>query len=94
MTSHDKKEKNSTDIRGKGLRLTAQREAVLNAVRELGHSTPEEITERINQQTSGLNLSTTYRNLETLENSNLVQHTHAGSVASDSMQILNLPPNS
>ena len=70
------------ELRERGLRLTPQRELVLSAVRELGHSTPEEITERINQQTSGLNLSTTYRNLETLENSNLVQHTHVGHGAS------------
>jgi Fur family ferric uptake transcriptional regulator len=82
MSSVDKQVKNSTDIRDKGLRLTPQRESVLNAVRELGHSTPEEITEKINQQLSGVNLSTIYRNLETLENSNLVQHTHVGHGAS------------
>jgi len=82
MTSQEKKDKNSIDIRGKGLRLTAQREAVLNAVRELGNSTPEEITARVNENMSGVNLSTTYRNLEILENSNLVQHTHVGHGAS------------
>ena len=82
MSGHEKKVKNSADIRDKGLRLTPQRESVLHAVRELGHSTPEEITERINQQLSGVNLSTVYRNLETLENSNLVQHTHVGHGAS------------
>jgi len=82
MSGQEKQEKNSSDIRDKGLRLTPQRESVLNAVRELGHPTPEEITEKINQQLSGVNLSTVYRNLEILENSNLVQHTHVGHGAS------------
>ena len=35
------------ELREKGLRLTPQRELVLSAVRELGHSTPEEIAETI-----------------------------------------------
>ena len=51
---------------------------MLAAVRELGHSTPEEIAEHVRKTHPGINLSTVYRNLETLENVGLVQHTHLG----------------
>jgi len=66
------------ELRDKGLRLTPQRELVLAAVRELGHATPEEVAEKVRQSHPGINLSTVYRNLETLENVGLVQHTHLG----------------
>lgn len=56
------------ELREKGLRLTPQRELVLQAVRDLGHSTPEEVATRIHLTHPGINLSTVYRNLETLEN--------------------------
>ena len=54
------------ELREKGLRLTPQRELVLSAVRELGHSTPEDIAEKVRLTHPGINLSTVYRNLETL----------------------------
>jgi len=66
------------ELREKGLRLTPQRELVLQAVRDLGHATPEEVATKIHQTHPGINLSTVYRNLETLENVGLVQHTHFG----------------
>ncbi len=66
------------ELREKGLRLTPQRELVLQAVRELGHATPEEVAAKIHETHPGINLSTVYRNLETLENVGLVQHTHLG----------------
>ena len=66
------------ELREKGLRLTPQRELVLQAVRDLGHATPEEVATRIHLTHPGINLSTVYRNLETLENVGLVQHTHLG----------------
>ena len=66
------------ELREKGLRLTPQRELVLKAVRELGHATPEEIANKVREEHPGINLSTVYRNLETLENVGLVQHTHLG----------------
>ena len=62
------------ELREKGLRLTPQRELVLNAVRELGHATPEDVAAKIHLTHPGINLSTVYRNLETLENVGLVQH--------------------
>ena len=66
------------ELREKGLRLTPQRELVLNAVRELGHATPEDVAAKIHLTHPWINLSTVYRNLETLENVGLVQHTHLG----------------
>ncbi len=66
------------ELREKGLRLTPQRELVLQAVRDLGHATPEEVAKKIHITHPGINLSTVYRNLETLENVGLVQHTHLG----------------
>lgn len=66
------------ELREKGLRLTPQRELVLKAVRELGHATPEEVAEKVRNTQPGINLSTVYRNLETLENVGLVIHTHLG----------------
>jgi Fe2+/Zn2+ uptake regulation proteins len=64
------------ELHQKGLRLTPQRELVLAAVRSLGHATPEEVAEKVRQTHPGINLSTVYRNLETLENVGLVLHTH------------------
>jgi Fur family ferric uptake transcriptional regulator len=47
-------------------------------VRQLGHATPEEVAEKVRSTHPGINLSTVYRNLETLENVGLVLHTHLG----------------
>ena len=66
------------ELRDRGLRLTPQRELVLAAVRELGHATPEEVAEKVRLTHPGINLSTVYRNLETLENVGFVLHTHLG----------------
>jgi len=66
------------ELHQKGLRLTPQRDLVLQAVRALGHATPEEIAERVRASHPSINLSTVYRNLDTLENVGLVQHTHLG----------------
>jgi Fur family ferric uptake transcriptional regulator len=60
------------ELRERGLRLTPQRELVLTAVRALGHATPEDIAEYIHRTHPSINLSTVYRNLETLENVGLV----------------------
>ena len=69
---------NKHELHQKGLRLTPQRDLVLQAVRALGHATPEEVHQKVHTSHPGINLSTVYRNLETLENVGLVQHTHLG----------------
>lgn len=66
------------DVRSRGLRLTAQRQLVLAAVRALGHATPEEVAVHVRKNHPSINLSTVYRNLETLENAGLIIHTHLG----------------
>jgi Fur family transcriptional regulator, ferric uptake regulator len=64
----------ATQLRSRGLRVTAQREQVLAAVRRLGHATPDEITETV----SGVDVATVYRTLELFEQLGLVRHAHFG----------------
>jgi Fur family ferric uptake transcriptional regulator len=61
-------------LRELGLRATPQREQVLDAVRALGHATPEQICESI----EGVDITTVYRTLELLEQIGLVRHAHLG----------------
>jgi len=61
-------------LRARGLRLTAQREHVFQAVRRLGHATPEQISEAV----PGVDLTTVYRTLDLLEELDLVKHAHLG----------------
>jgi Fur family ferric uptake transcriptional regulator len=61
-------------LRELGLRVTPQREQVLDAVRTLGHATPEQISETVH----GVDLTTVYRTLELLEQIGLVRHAHLG----------------
>ena len=63
-------------LRGRGLRLTAQREQVLRAVEALGHATPDELLAEARRQGAPVNISTVYRALEVLEELGLVRHTH------------------
>jgi len=44
------------ELRDKGLRLTPQRELVLQAVRDLGHATPEEATYHAAEELTHLHL--------------------------------------
>ncbi len=66
----------TAQLRRRGLRLTPQRVAVLEAVRDLGHATPDDVAARV--QDDGVNVSTVYRTLELLEELGLVAHTHLG----------------
>ena len=66
------------ELRARGYRLTPQRQLVLEAVAELVHATPEEISVAVRRTASGVNISTVYRTLELLEELGLVQHTHLG----------------
>jgi Fur family ferric uptake transcriptional regulator len=63
-------------LRAKGLRLTAQRQLVLEAVHELGHATPDQIHARVSAVAAGVNITTVYRTLELLEELGLVTHAH------------------
>jgi Fur family ferric uptake transcriptional regulator len=54
-------------LRDQGHRLTPQRQLILDAVCEGGgHSTPEEIYERVRAKSSAVNRATVYRTLELL----------------------------
>jgi len=71
-----------TELRGtlhqRGLRLTPQRQMVLDAVRALGHATPETICARVQRQAPAVNISTVYRTLDLLEGIGVLRHTHLG----------------
>jgi Fur family ferric uptake transcriptional regulator len=63
-------------LRSRGLRLTAQRQLILEAVHGLGHATPEQVHAAVREVAAGVNITTIYRTLELLERLGLVTHTH------------------
>lgn len=63
-------------LRSRGLRLTAPRQLVLEAVRALGHATPDQVHTAVARRAAGVNITTVYRTLELLEELGLVTHTH------------------
>jgi Fur family transcriptional regulator, ferric uptake regulator len=63
-------------LRSRGLRLTAQRQLILEAVHALGHATPEQVHTAVREVAAGVNITTIYRTLELLERLGLVTHTH------------------
>jgi Fur family transcriptional regulator, ferric uptake regulator len=69
-------------LRARGMRLTAQRRRVLDAVAALEHATPEAIGARLREESgpdgSAPDASTVYRTLELLDRLGLVWHTHLG----------------
>lgn len=62
----------------RGMRMTPQRQLVLDAVRDLNHATPEQICEHVQRSAPAVNITTVYRTLELLEGLDLVRHTHLG----------------
>jgi Fur family ferric uptake transcriptional regulator len=62
----------------RGMRMTPQRQLVLDAVQELEHATPERICEHVQRVAPAVNITTVYRTLELLEDLDLVRHTHLG----------------
>ena len=62
----------------RGMRMTPQRQLVLDALLELEHATPEQVCQRVQQATPSVNITTVYRTLELLENLGIVRHTHLG----------------
>jgi Fur family ferric uptake transcriptional regulator len=63
-------------LRARGLRLTAQRQLVLEAVHTLGHATPDRVHAKVAETAAGVNITTVYRTLELLEELGLVTHAH------------------
>jgi len=63
-------------LRSRGLRLTAQRQLVLDAVYALGHATPDQVHAAVAKTAAGVNITTIYRTLELLEELGLVTHAH------------------
>jgi Fur family ferric uptake transcriptional regulator len=59
------------------MRLTPQRERIVDAVRRLGHATPDGLAAAVGRDGGhALSLSTIYRNLDALEEVGVVSHTH------------------
>lgn len=58
--------------------MTPQRQLVLDAVRELGHATPEQICTQVQRSAPAVNITTIYRTLDLMERIGLVRHTHLG----------------
>lgn len=58
--------------------MTPQRQLVLDAVRELGHATPEQICTQVQRAAPAVNITTIYRTLDLMERIGLVRHTHLG----------------
>jgi Fur family ferric uptake transcriptional regulator len=64
------------ELRSRGLRLTAQRQLVLEAVYRLGHATPDQVHAEVARTAAGVNITTVYRALELLEELGLITHAH------------------
>lgn len=62
----------------RGLRMTPQRQLVLDAVRELGHATPEQVCRTVQETAPTVNITTVYRTLDLLEELDLLRHTQIG----------------
>ena len=64
-------------LRARGMRLTPQRQRIIDAVRALGHATPDGLAAAVARDGGpALSLSTIYRNLDALEQVGVVSHTH------------------
>ena len=66
----------ASELRSRGLRLTAQRQLVLEAVHALGHATPDQVHGQVAKTAAGVNITTIYRTLELLEELGLITHAH------------------
>lgn len=66
-------------LRARGLRVTAQRRLVLEALADADdHVSADDILERVQAKAPDVNMSTVYRTLEALEDVGIVYHTHLG----------------
>lgn len=64
----------AAQLHSHGLRMTSQRQRVLDAVTELVHATPDQVAELV----PDVDLTTVYRTLEKLEQIGVLAHTHLG----------------
>lgn len=62
----------------RGMRMTPQRQLVLDAVRALEHATPDAICCHVQRIAPTINITTVYRTLDLLSDLGLVRHTHLG----------------
>jgi Fur family transcriptional regulator, ferric uptake regulator len=62
----------------RGMRMTPQRQLVLDAVRDLEHATPERICSHVQRTAPAVNITTVYRTLDLLSELGMVRHTHLG----------------
>jgi len=68
-----------TLLRDRGFRVTPQRQMILDAICESGgHTTPEEIYERIHAKAPAINLATVYRTVAFLSELRLITEMHVG----------------
>lgn len=66
-------------LRGRGVRLTPQREEIVRALFSArGHTTAEEVHARVKKRMRSVNLTTVYRTLQLLEDLGFVDHAHLG----------------
>jgi Fur family ferric uptake transcriptional regulator len=64
-------------LRGRGLRMTPQRQAIVSEVmRAQGHISPAAVARRVQDQMPGVNPSTVYRTLSLLEDLGILSHAH------------------
>lgn len=66
-------------LHNQGLRMTPQRQIVLDAVTQLGHATPEAVCAEVAKTDPGVNPSTVYRTLDLFERLGVIRHAHLGS---------------
>ena len=64
-------------LRSRGLRMTPQRRAIVSEVmRTQGHIAPTQIARKVQGEMPGVNASTVYRTLATLEDIGVLSHSH------------------
>ena len=69
-------------LRGRGLRMTPQRRAIMAEVmRTAGHISPTAIARKVQGEMPGVNASTVYRTLSLLEEIGVLAHSHLESGA-------------
>ena len=66
-------------VKGKGYRMTPQREMILEAIHAEGHITADDIYQRVRAKSPAVNLATIYRTLELLKELGIVTAINAGS---------------